>query len=66
MLPNHVAERYIRIGQIYALRWRFALALLLGGCVNAEAIKACGEACKDHGGMKVVTESVCQCEEKRP
>lgn len=41
-----------------------ALAVLLAvaGCeLKAEAIKACGEACKDHGGVDVVTAEACKC-----
>lgn len=37
--------------------------VMAGGCpLNADVVKACGEACKDHGGVKFVTGEHCQCE----
>ena len=44
---------------------RFLFVLLLSGCLDAAAVKACGEACKDHGGVKVVTTEECRCEVTR-
>lgn len=36
--------------------------LVLAGCeVKADAIKACGEACKEHGGVLRITYEVCEC-----
>ena len=40
----------------------FLLPLFCFGCsVKADVIKACGEACKDQGGVKYVTGEQCEC-----
>lgn len=52
---------------IKSVAMRIVVALfacsMLAGCpqVTAEAIKACGDACKDNGGVRYVSGEHCQC-----
>lgn len=47
------------------MKYCLLVLLLATGCqsctVKADAIKACGEACKDFGGIKHIGPSSCMC-----